>query len=198
MPRENWARSASERRDRWEGVRVRRRARPAPRPAADDGPLRLLREQEQRDAVARERADRFRDDMDEASRVLRRWAADFARSRQAQWSGFEATTQLVAVELGREAAAAARNLLRAGRTLEQGIAHGIAMAEELIPGIDERLGLQLGEWMDAPAGTPAQMADRRRRIGRLRAKAAATAYVDEAASFTAKADQLAAKYGIDA
>jgi hypothetical protein len=155
----------------------------------------MLREQEEREALARERADRFREDMEEASRVLKRWAVDFARSREAQWNGLEATTQLVAVELGREAAAAARRLLRAARPLPLAIAHGIAVAEELIPGVDVRLGLQRGE-ATAEAVTEARRADLRRRIGRLRAKAAATSYPEEAASFTAKADHLAAKYGI--
>ena len=177
-------------------MRPRRRAR-LTAPVPDDGSLRLLQEQEEREAHARERAERFREEMDEASRVLREWAIAVARAHSEQWNHYETTTRLVAVELGREAAAGARRLLRAGRTLEQAIAHGISVAEELVPGVSDRLGLQQGDG-PVPGGDAGQMRDRRRRIERLRAKAAATSYFEEAASFTAKADQLAAKYGIDA
>ena len=176
----------------------RRRRRPTPVVAtADaDAPLRLLEQRHQRDRYAQTRVDRFRADRDEADRQVRAWAAHVARSRKAEWYGYAATTGLIEVELGREAIAVAREQLRHGATVEQAVRHAIAVVEELTVDVVHRVGLIIDEWTPAPVPEDARRADRRRRIERLRAKAASTTFPEEAASFSAKADQLAARYGI--
>jgi len=178
----------------------RRRRPPAPvvAPTDADAPLRLLEQRHERDRHAQARVDRFRADRDEADRQVRAWAAHVARSRKAEWYGYEATTGLIEVELGREAIAVARDQLRHGATVEQAVRHAIAVVEELTVDVVQRVGLIIDEWTPAPVPEDARQADRRRRIERLRAKAASTTFPEEAASFRAKADQLAARYGIPA
>lgn len=179
--------------------RKRRRSTPPPRlPGDGDTPLRLLQERQARDEYAQQRVDRFRADRDEADRRVREWAAHVARSRRAEWYGYEATTGLIEVELGREAMAVARDQLRHGATVDQAVRHAIAVVEELTVDVVQRVGLIIDEWTPAPVPEDARRADRRRRIERLRAKAASTTFPEEAASFRAKADQLAARYGIPA
>lgn len=178
----------------------RRRRPPAPVVAAADAdaPLRLLEQRHERDQYAQARVDRFRADRDEVDRQVRAWAAHVARSRKAEWYGYEATTGLIEVELGREAMTVARDQLRHGATVEQVVRHAISVVEELTVDVVQRVGLIIDEWTPAPVPEDARRADRRRRIERLRAKAASTTFPEEAASFSAKADQLAARYGIPA
>jgi len=176
-----------------------RRKRPAPNPWTDDGEgLRLVRERIARDADERRRAEAQRADRDEAARRLKSWAAGVARSRQAEWHGYESATRLIEVELGREAIAVARERLRDGATLDQAVAHAVAVTEELAVDVVQRVGLQVEAWAPPPLEEQARTADRRRRIARLRAKADSTDFPEEAASFRAKADELAARYCIDA
>lgn len=179
--------------------RRRRRATPSPAlPGDGDAPLRMLQERQARDEYARQRVESFRADRDEADRRVRGWAAQVARSRKAEWYGYEATTGLIEVELGREAMAVAREQLRHGATVDQAVRHAIAVVEELTVDVVARVGLIIDEWTPAPVPEDARRADRRRRIERLRAKAESTTFPEEAASFRAKADQLAARYGIPA
>ena len=180
--------------------RPRRGRRPTPvvAPVDADAPLRLIEQRHERDRYAQARVDRFRADRDEADRRVRAWAAQVARSRQAEWYGYEATTGLIEVELGREAVAGARDQLRHGATVDQAVRHAIAVVEELTVDVVARVGLIIDEWTPAPVPEDARQADRRRRIERLRAKAASTTFPEEAASFRAKADQLAARYDIPA
>lgn len=179
--------------------RRRRRSTPPPRlPGDGDTPLRLLQERQARDEYAQQRVERFRADREEADRRVREWAAQVARSRKAEWYGYDATTGLIEVELGREAMAVARDQLRHGATVEQAVRHAVAVVEELTVDVVQRVGLIIDEWTPAPVPEDARRADRRRRIERLRAKADSTSFPEEAASFRAKADQLAARYGIPA
>lgn len=176
-----------------------RRKRPAPNPWADDGEgLRLVRERIDRDEAAKRRAEAERADRDEAARQLKVWAAGMARSRQAEWHGYESATRLIEVELGREAIAVARDRLRNGATLDQAVAHAIAVTEELAVDVVQRVGLRVDVGPPRVVPEEAKTADRRRRIARLRAKADSTEFPAEAASFRAKADELAARYCIDA
>lgn len=176
-----------------------RRKRPVPNPWADDGEgLRLVRERIERDADERRRAEAQRADRDEAARRLKNWAAGVARSRQAEWHGYESATRLIEVELGREAIAVARDRLRNGATLDQAVAHAIAVTEELAVDVVARVGLRVEAGVPRDVPEEAKTADRRRRIARLRAKADSTEFPAEAASFRSKADELAARYCIDA
>ena len=187
--------SATRQSYRWRCVAQRRR-RPSPTSWPDDGQsLRMVQERLDREAHARERVDAFRADMDEAARILKSWAAGLARSRQAEWHGYEAATRLIEVELGREAIAVARTRIRAGVTLEQAVRHAIDVTEELAVDVVQRVGLLTDDWVPRRVADHARDADRRRRIERLRAKADSTGFPEEAASFRAKADELALKYG---
>lgn len=155
-------------------------------------------EKERREREANARVARFRTDMDEATRVLKAWAAERARSQQAEWHGYSTATGLVEVELGREAITVARARLRAGATLDHAVAYAIAEVEEIVPDVVQNLGLLTEAWVPWSEGSEEQAANRRRRIANLRAKAKATSFPEEAAAFTAKADQLARKYQLDA
>ena len=62
----------------------------------------------------------------------------------------------------------------------------------------QNLGLMTEAWVPWSEGSEEQKANRRRRISNLRAKATATDFPEEATAFTAKADQLARKYDLDA
>ncbi|MCB9374096.1 MAG: DUF2786 domain-containing protein [Microthrixaceae bacterium] len=187
------------RRDPADLPRRHRRAAPPPTPPADgDAPLRLVQQRQARREQAQQRVDEFRADRDEADRRLRAWAGEVARSRRAEWYGYEATTGLIEVELGREAIAVAHEQLRHGASVDQAVHHAISVVEELTVDVVARVGLIIDEWTPAPVPEDATRADRRRRIERLRAKAASTTFPEEAASFSAKADQLAARYGIPA
>lgn len=177
----------------------RRRPPPSPLPWADDGEgLRLVRERIAREEHDRRRLAAERADRDEAARRLKVWAGRVARSRQAEWHGYEAATRLIEVELGREAIAVARDRLRAGATLEQAVHHAIAVTEELAVDVVQRVGLLVDDWAPRSVEEDARTADRRRRIARLRAKADSTQFPEEAASFRAKADELVIRYRIDA
>ncbi len=177
----------------------RRRPPPTPPPWADDGEgLRLVQERIAREERDRRRRSAERADRDEAARRLKAWAATVARSRQAEWHGYEAATRLIEVELGREAIAVARARLRDGATLEHAVQHAIAVTEELAVDVVQRVGLMVDDWAPRSVEEDARTADRRRRIGRLRAKAESTQFPEEAASFLAKADELALRYRIDA
>jgi hypothetical protein len=176
-----------------------RRTRTAPRPPLDDGEgLRIVQERIAREETARLRRDTLRLDMDEAARQLKEWAAGVARARQAEWHSYESATRLIAVELGREAIAVARTRIRDGATVDQAVQHAISVTEELAVDVVQRVGLQIEAWTPDPVEESARTADRRRRIARLRAKADSTDFPEEAASFRAKADELAARYAIDA
>jgi hypothetical protein len=159
---------------------------------------RAFEERERREREANEAVLRFRNDMDEATRVLKAWAAEQARSKQAEWHGYDTATGLVEVELGREAITVARARLRAGAPLDQAVAYAIAEVEELVPEVVQNLGLLTEAWVPWSEGSEEQKANRRKRIASLRAKAASTSYPEEAAAFSAKADQLARKYSLDA
>ena len=178
--------------------RSRRSTPPPVLPGDGDAPLRMLQERHARDEFAQQRVERFRADRDEADRRVREWAALVARSRKAEWYGYEATTGLIEVELGREAMTVARDQLRHGAAVDQAVRHAIAVVEELTVDVVARVGLIIDEWTPAPIPEDTRRADRRRRIERLRAKASSTTFPEEAASFRAKADQLAARYGIPA
>lgn len=158
----------------------------------------MVRDRLAREAEERRRREILRADLDEVARRLKVWAADLARSRQDEWHGYESATRLIEVELGREAIAVARARIRAGATVDQAVAHAIAMTEELAVDVVQRVGLQVETWTPPPVEDDERTADRRRRIGRLRAKADSTDFPEEAASFKAKADELAARYAIDA
>jgi hypothetical protein len=183
------------------GARARSRTRrDAP---SEPDPLEVAQRQAWDELQARHRraedaVSRFRTDMDEATRQLRRWAAVRARSRDAEWHGYPTATGLVEVELGNQAVTVARARLRQGATLDQAVAHAVSVVEELVPEVVQRLGLMTEAWVPWKEGSQAADANRRKRIANLRAKAASTPFPEEAVAFTQKADQLAKKYGLDA
>lgn len=186
-------------------ARTRRRsAPPATVPPVD--PLeqeqrRVFAERQARDEAARARVAQFRSDMEAAPVAIKRWAAGRARAEQAEWHGYESATHLIEAEIAREATTVARGRLRAGATLDQALAHATALVEEQFPEIVERLGLQQEAWATfVPGGLSAETVQdnsRRKRISSLRAKAASSPFPEEAAAFSAKADELAQKYGLD-
>lgn len=190
---------------------ARRRPTSRPRPrgrgrggsdTAEPDPLEQAQRQAWDELQARkqradERVDRFRTEMDEATRRLRRWAAHRARSKDAEWHGYPTATGLVEIELGNQAITVARARLRQGAGLDHAVNHAVSVVEELVPDVVQHLGLLTEAWVPWRAGSAAEGANRRKRIANLRAKAAATPYPEEAAAFTEKADQLAEKYGLD-
>lgn len=159
----------------------------------------LVRKRFDQEARAKEVAESFRRDMEEAAVRLKRWAAWRARAADAPWRHVEAAAQLVEAELARDALTVARARLRKGTTLDQAISDALEAVEADIETVTERLHLQT-DWSTWTSAGPIGAAERdqavRRRIAALRAKAESTEFPAEAAAFAAKADELATQHGI--